>query len=262
MTPQADPAVPSIEASCAAVTYASGDKTVPYQSLRWPVTWRAAGVDVQPVEVEGGDHRGIIGMAPCHFSVLQHAAHAPALELAVRKVTLGRSSMHRLTTDGDSLKVGFPPSPRATLHRAPRPRAALLRTASHHPAPRLHAHLGSRFVSRHHLAPQSLTAPPHTAPRRTLLRLWPRCHAPWDALAQPHSRRASRAARTAPPVRCKQSCDECFPLLAARATSHLGPPPAPAEPRSPSPTTPSTTTTVSPPPHPPCPAGPFRLAQR
>lgn len=118
-TPQADPTAPSIEEGCARGTKASGDKTVPYQSLRWPVTWRAAGVHVEPVEVEGGDHRGIIGMTPCHFTVLQHTSHPPALELAVRKVQLGRASTHKLTAAGDLLKVHH--APRRAADRRPAP---------------------------------------------------------------------------------------------------------------------------------------------
>ena len=57
----------------------SGDRTVPYWSLRWPVTWRAAGVEVELVEVERGDHRDIISHPALLRAILEHVSVVPAV---------------------------------------------------------------------------------------------------------------------------------------------------------------------------------------
>ena len=64
-------------------SFVSGDLTVPHWSLRWPVSWAKSDVNVNIVEVEGGTHRGILGMPAAHWAVLQHVAAVPDLTFHV-----------------------------------------------------------------------------------------------------------------------------------------------------------------------------------
>jgi hypothetical protein len=69
-------------------SFASGDMTVPYWSLRWPVTWAESDVNVNVVEVEGGTHRGILGMPAAQWAVLQHVAAVPDLTFHIEALTV------------------------------------------------------------------------------------------------------------------------------------------------------------------------------
>uniref|UniRef100_A0A7S0J5G1 Uncharacterized protein n=1 Tax=Calcidiscus leptoporus TaxID=127549 RepID=A0A7S0J5G1_9EUKA len=82
LTPQADatkliedPETPASELSYGA--RASGDRTVPYWSLKWPITWRAAGVDVDEAPIARGDHRGILAMEELHCAIFAHVSDRP-----------------------------------------------------------------------------------------------------------------------------------------------------------------------------------------
>jgi hypothetical protein len=68
--------------------FASGDMTVPYWSLRWPVTWAESDVNVNVVEVEGGTHRGILGMPATQWAVLHHVAAVPELTFHIEALTV------------------------------------------------------------------------------------------------------------------------------------------------------------------------------
>lgn len=68
-TPQADDPNVSTE-EMTYTTRASGDGTVAYWSLRWPITWRKQGYTVEPVEVEGAGHRDILEKPECLEAVL------------------------------------------------------------------------------------------------------------------------------------------------------------------------------------------------
>ena len=70
---------PSGALGCRVTLRVSGDRTVPYWSLRWPVTWRAAGVEVELVEVERGDHRDIISHPALLRAILEHVSVVPAV---------------------------------------------------------------------------------------------------------------------------------------------------------------------------------------
>lgn len=76
-TPQADDASVDVSKMTFGVR-ASGDGTVPYWSLRWPVTWRNSGVEVDdPVEVEGVNHRDILKTRECHEVVFGECLSCP-----------------------------------------------------------------------------------------------------------------------------------------------------------------------------------------
>ena len=51
------------------------------------MTWREAGVDATIVEVEGGDHRGVLNMDECRDALIRGARPAPAGPFPPRKVT-------------------------------------------------------------------------------------------------------------------------------------------------------------------------------
>ena len=90
-TPQADdPTVPLDQMTYN--TRASGDGTVCYWSMRWPVTWQKQGFTVNPVEVEGADHRNIVGNPVCLEAILGECCYKPIkyLEVWIDTVSYGR----------------------------------------------------------------------------------------------------------------------------------------------------------------------------
>eukprot|EP00591_Stephanopyxis_turris_P004427 CAMPEP_0195522272 /NCGR_PEP_ID=MMETSP0794_2-20130614/20245_1 /TAXON_ID=515487 /ORGANISM="Stephanopyxis turris, Strain CCMP 815" /LENGTH=955 /DNA_ID=CAMNT_0040651987 /DNA_START=156 /DNA_END=3023 /DNA_ORIENTATION=- len=80
-TPQAD-TVGTLE-DMTFNTRASGDGTVAYWSLRWPVTWRSSSVEVEPVQVEGAGHRDILDKPECQAAVLGECCSKPTKYLEV-----------------------------------------------------------------------------------------------------------------------------------------------------------------------------------
>jgi len=76
-------------------SFASGDMTVPYWSLRWPVTWAESDVNVNVVEVEGGTHRGILSMPAAQWAVLQHVAAVPDLTFHIEAITVNPEAKAR-----------------------------------------------------------------------------------------------------------------------------------------------------------------------
>lgn len=70
-------------------TSGSGDRTVNYSSLKWPLSWRQDGLRVDEIEIPGADHRGIVSMPMTHFSVLQHVCRPPQIKILVSHVYLG-----------------------------------------------------------------------------------------------------------------------------------------------------------------------------
>jgi hypothetical protein len=101
-TPQADDPTVPLE-NMTFKTRASGDGTVAYWSLRWPVVWRSSGIDVEPVEVEGADHRNILDKPECSMAVLAECCSYPMkyleieLDSLVIKNAKGKSCMSWLT---------------------------------------------------------------------------------------------------------------------------------------------------------------------
>lgn len=78
-TPQADDPIASPE-EMTYRTRASGDGTVAYWSLRWPIAWRKDGIDVEdPLEVEGAGHRNILEEPQCIAAVLGECCYHPAM---------------------------------------------------------------------------------------------------------------------------------------------------------------------------------------
>ena len=75
-TPQADDPNLSMEQRTFN-TRASGDGTVAYWSLRWPVTWRNQGYNVEAIEVEGAGHRDILERPQCIEAVLGECCSHP-----------------------------------------------------------------------------------------------------------------------------------------------------------------------------------------
>ncbi|CAB9514084.1 Phospholipid:diacylglycerol acyltransferase [Seminavis robusta] len=87
-TPQADdPTKPLSE-----MTFkkrCSGDGTVAYWSLRWPITWKERGYDVKMTEVEGAGHRDILETMECLETCLVESCSRPAkyVEIIMESIT-------------------------------------------------------------------------------------------------------------------------------------------------------------------------------
>jgi hypothetical protein len=64
-------------------TRASGDGTVAYWCLKWPITWRKSGIEVEQVEVPGADHRNILDKPECSMAVLSECCSHPTRYLEV-----------------------------------------------------------------------------------------------------------------------------------------------------------------------------------
>ena len=92
-TPQADdPTLPAEQRTFS--RRCCGDRTVPYWSLRWPVTWRSAQCAVAEVQVERGDHRGILKMRECREAVLRHVCDPPRCFFELRVTGLECTDKH------------------------------------------------------------------------------------------------------------------------------------------------------------------------
>lgn len=61
--------------------FASGDGTVPYASLNYIASWGSANCEVECVEVDGAGHRTVLKMPAAHFTILQHVARVPRIDL-------------------------------------------------------------------------------------------------------------------------------------------------------------------------------------
>lgn len=81
-TPQADDPTMPLE-SMTFNTRASGDGTVAYWSLKWPVTWRSSDVEVEAVEVGGADHRSILDKPECSMAILSECCSHPIKYLEI-----------------------------------------------------------------------------------------------------------------------------------------------------------------------------------
>lgn len=71
----------------------SGDMTVPLWSLRAPAQWCQDDMNVNIIEIEGGTHRGVLGMPACHYAVLSHIFDTPTLTLRVKSVSVSAGAL-------------------------------------------------------------------------------------------------------------------------------------------------------------------------